>query len=222
MVSINVGVCVVTPWCQEGVDLRDVIEHDDKKFVKLAKSNRRIERLLTGEGVGHDRLLTRTTIIQTLTTLRNERREEFIRASVSTDVEDLGLNEPQSKRFKSSASVVPVYADIQAPAVGPVAGRAITVVLSMPHIALWVEITKQSVEYLHDVVSEQLVHPGSDVLSPQLEPATGLPKNVVFCKGRNAYRVRYTENGNKRTKDFKIGDRSMDEFIAMVTEFLQQ
>lgn len=224
MWATGTGLWFVTPWVADGVDIREVMEVSGRKFIKVTKSNPRIERLLTGKAAGQHRQLTRTTIVETLTALRNAKREEFVAMDTSGHAkEDLGLYEETEqtvKRSKVSAALVPQYSDIVAPQVGIVAGLPMAVLLSQPHTALWVEATQENVEYLFNVVSEQLKAPIGDRTDGMMVCNSGLPKGVVWCPSRQAYRYRYMEGNQKKTKDFQVKDSdSKDEIIAAIREF---
>lgn len=101
MWAMGTGLWFVTPWVADGVDIREVMEVSGRKFIKVTKSNPRIERLLTGKAAGQHRQLTRTTIIETLTALRNAKREEFLTMDTSDCAkEDLGLDEQSEPTVK--------------------------------------------------------------------------------------------------------------------------
>jgi hypothetical protein len=202
MCSVTATLHVRAPWVPDGVDIRDVVEVTGIKFIKLTKTNPRITRLLTGQSHGTKR--PDISIIDTVVKLRNATRSELLARAMSErdggDVGDLGLDsQPQGKRAKTLAIVLPEIVEIRVPG----STTSIKVMMTPPSSPLWVEGSQQTINILHSLAG------GVD---DDDDDHTSTPDNshgkVVWCSGRNAFRVRWLDDSKVKTKDFRAADEA--------------
>jgi hypothetical protein len=200
MCSVTAILHVRAPWVPDGVDIRDVVEVAGIKFIKLTKTNPRIVRLLTGQSHGTKR--PDISIIDTVVKLRNATRAELLARAMSDrdggDVGDLGLDsQPQGKRAKTLAIVLPEIVEIRVPG----STTSIKVMMTPPYSPLWVEGSQQTINILHSFTG------GVDDDDDDRTPENSHGK-VVWCSGRNAFRVRWLDDSKVKTKDFRAADEA--------------
>ena len=151
---------VSAPWLDGPMMLDGAVEVEGKFFIKLPKADAKTIKFLTGKGVGRSRLLTGTTIIETLIKLRNERYttlcSEADKAQCGEAADDLGLDAPDAKRLRHMNAVVPQTLQITCPAIEGVDSVDICVLAANGQSPLAIEIDPAAIDYLHDVVERQL------------------------------------------------------------------
>jgi hypothetical protein len=202
MCSVIATLHVRAPWLPDGVDIRDVADVAGIKFIKLAKSNPRIVRLLTGQSTGTKR--PDTSIIDSVVKLRNVKRSELLALAMSDrdggDVGDLGLDsQPQGKRAKTLAVVLPEIVEIRVPG----STTSIKVMMSSPHSPLWVEASPLTINILHS-----LTDGADDDDDDHIDKSPAVTGKVIWDSKRNAFRARWQDDGKEKTKDFKAADTS--------------
>ena len=220
MCTINTTISVVFPECKP-VILKDYLECDGSKFIKITKSDSAVVRLLTGHGVGVSRNLARSDIIESLITLRNSKSDELLKESMSGGsgaTDDLGkqVEQPRlyAKRMKRAASALPEVLEIRAPAFKDVESVNMNFLRQRPDQPLWVELTPENLDYLRAYVSAQ-IEDGSVKIEPHgaarpEDAETARAPGLVWSTNRLRFRVRYTDDdGEKHTKDFKESPLAM-------------
>jgi hypothetical protein len=187
---------VLGPTMKEPVILRNTCEVEGMTFVKLAKTDQRIARLLLGRSSAGERPLAKTDILESLIALRNE-HTNGLQAAARAPVEDLGLDEPQpaSKKHKIDKSTFPLYIEIQGPAVEGVDAMAIKVLPEVGHAALWAELTPEVMDYLAKVAQHQIQTSSRPKVERQSK--TSGVKGMSFAASRGQYRAR-REDGTER------------------------
>ena len=196
--------------------LRNFERRGDAKFLKLAKSDPTVVRLITGHGVGEARMLAKTNIIEQLVVARNNKRQElldgFAAATGAAGAEDLGVDDDEplpKKKPRRFDAQLPEIISIIGPSVEGVAGRSMNVLMARPEQALWVEISCANFDYIRDVATCQIESGAVQVAAPGANRGAEdrVPKpcrNVVWAYDRKSFRARFKdEEGARHTKDFK-------------------
>lgn len=151
---------VSAPWLDTPMMLDGAVEVEGKFFIKLPKADAKTIKFLTGKGVGRSRVLTGTTIIETLVKLRNERYSDLCsnadKGQSGEAADDLGLDAPDPKRLKHMDSVLPKALVITCPAVEGVDSVDISVLAATGQSPLAIEIGPVAIDYLHNVIERQL------------------------------------------------------------------
>ena len=138
-------------------------------YVKLVKSRSEINRLL-GQPLlsrGTDkRKLQRTSIIESLTALRNDRIDSMVADSKSKEQKiDFDIDEPQkvSRRRQASCAQearqsagLPEVIEIDCPAVGDVDTIKMKVRVGHRSSPLFVELTQKAIDYLTAAIKHQI------------------------------------------------------------------
>jgi len=190
-----------------------------RRFFKVCKGDHKIARLLVGSFVCTERGLTGTTILEDLISMRNQKRQELLDAKeTGNQREGLGIDSaPAQKRRKLSHFELPEVIQLDTPRVGPVQGIRMHVILGKSGTSLSIEATEANINYLRSVVAEQLstasVDDGAEGMAEQqsgtaaqpseLAPIPSAGPGITWVKSRQAYRVRYKEDGQTRWKDFR-------------------
>ncbi len=214
MCTIQESIDVHFPDCTP-VRIKHWVEVEGNKYVKIAKSDASMVRLLTGQGVGASRALARTNIVETLISLRNSMSEELLRASLpeaSKAEEDLGMvaDDPRhlAKRRRRLAGALPDVLEIEAPALGDIASIRMNVLRQRPDQPLWVELVPENLDYLRAYVLSQIEAGDVKQPAPGESRSSDAPKSpapgVIWATDRSSFRARYKDtDGDKKTKDFK-------------------
>ena len=129
------------------------------KYIEMRKSDRSMETLLLDSKVKEKgtRPLARTSVIETLTELRDSRTASQLGASIDA------LKRCKSKRTGAGrdleAQLAAISGDptvIQAPQIGPVAASTLKVLHRQPGKPLQVEISKETLTYLRNACRHQI------------------------------------------------------------------
>ena len=172
---------------------------------------------MTGHGVGSERALAHTSIIEDITKIRNQKHDQRLQRSAVAEADalgavpdDLGLDAPLApKRMRSSLAVaLPDVIEIQAPAVEGVEALPMLVLKGASKQALWVELTTANVDYLCACVSAHIAkgdvkQPAPGQQRPVDEKVAAPAAGVVWAVDRCAFRARFIENGKPKSKDFR-------------------
>ena len=164
MSIIKESMTVHAPGLSRGVTLGFWERKEDSVFFRVSKADPRIIRVLTGHGVGSERVLATTDIIEKLSMLRNKKREELIDHAVAPRggrMEDLGLGDEDipvpPKRRRAVAAGIPDAMTIAAPSLdGVVKGLDMKVLVGVRNQALWVELISANVDYLRAYINGQI------------------------------------------------------------------
>ena len=225
MVSIEDSLCVCLPDSTLPVFLHPVQIVCGRKFVKLAKGDHKVIRLLSNQSSSSERGLTKTSVIEDLIALRNQKRNELLHHRSDEDQrrESLGIDSaPHPKRNKVSEASLPESIQLRVPAVGDAGSTDIRVLMAKPGAPLSIEATEGNFNYLRAAVASQIspgdgVHNDGDVApapnssleawfdegphGQQEVPAAG--PGISYVASRQAYRVRFKTNGQVKWKDFR-------------------
>lgn len=189
MVSMTTAIMVSAPWIESelSVPCRTV---DGVDVVKLTKSDGKVHRLLVGIAKGSMNCLTNTTVLEDLTKLRNDKRLALLRAAAKGDDD---LDEVDLDVMPNVIHLLPKVITIDVPTLG-----VIKVLQTLPHEPLWIELTPTTLEYLHEAVGHRPCKRRQKLAATANKP--------YFDQLRNAFRVRYTPNGESKTKmkDFRV------------------
>lgn len=207
MVEITPCVHIHAPWLDGGgVAVLDVTEVDGLRFFKVKKTDSRIQRLLSGQGNRCNRLLTSTSIVETLIKLRNTRRIALL-TEYGLDLEADGAKEELEldggcAKPKDMSHLLPDAVDIICPAHGDIAAVTLKVLVRSPSSPLWLELSASSIEYLHRVVVDQTKVDKHPAKKARCDDAKLSP---YWDKNRGAFRVRYHDGpgGQIKFKDFR-------------------
>jgi hypothetical protein len=224
MVSIEDSLCVYLPDSQLPVFLHPVQIVSGHKFVKVAKGDHKVIRLLSNQSSSCSRGLTKTTVIEDLIALRNQKRQELLhrRPEENQRRESLGIDSPAPKRSKVSEASLPTIVELEVPAIGDAGSTSMRVLMAKPGTPLFIEATNSNIDYLRAAVAAQIPlgeHSGCD--GEQQRETNSSTENgahwdsseqvavpnagpgISFVKVRQAYRVRYKEDGQVKWKDFR-------------------
>jgi hypothetical protein len=187
----------------------------DITFINLKKSDQLVCRLLAGECVSGTRQLTNTDIVEKLVDRRNKAYNMVAEQSETGGKEDLGLDEPATKKRRTTVEAMPLTIDIDAPSCSMHVLHRMKILLSKPGSSLWVELTAENVQYLRDFVAEQR----SEANAPQKEALPKLDdgrirsdvKGVSFSYTHTSWRASAKQDGKVVTKYLRINDADMDE-----------
>ena len=197
------------------VQIKHWIEVDGNKFVKIAKSDCSVVRLLTGQGVGSYRALARTDIVECLIARRNAKLDELLNESLHDThqaQEDLGVEvenpRHKSKRMRRYAGALPEIVEIEAPGLEGLQPIQMNVLRQRPDQPLWVELVPENLDYLRAYVLAQINAGNVKQPAPGENRSENEPKppasGVIWARDRDAFRARFKdETGTRRTKDFK-------------------
>jgi hypothetical protein len=160
MVSIKESITISAPWLEANVTLAEGTWcRKGKLFFKVSKADARVTRLITGHGIGIERKLAKTTIIETLLDLQAQARDK---ALMDADRELQGAGEDVleevvlSKRQKKElGAVLPEVLNIDAPSVDSIDGLTMKVLEASDRV-LWAELCEPNLVYLHDVIMAQI------------------------------------------------------------------
>ena len=202
------------------------------KFVRLAKTDGVIYRLLTGKSKtkSEPNLLTRTSLIEQVITLRNKKRaaeidqmilEEHDRSmagKIDVSIHADGEDSTPKKAKKKSATIVELpdkYITIAAPSIGPVGSINLKVLVeqnsSKPNPrTVWVEMNTTSLAYMRAAIQHQLDSgEDHDTASSRDRKPVGVPgiSRVYSGKRQGQYRLKVVGRNKKpRTKFIKALD----------------
>ena len=202
-------------WLQQPVKLENWVTVGERRYIRLQKSDRKIERALCGESPGKRRLITGTTIIEDLTKLRNEAHHRASREVELGRVEDdLGFDEaaPPPKRARRSKVSLPDSLDIVAPPQGATEGTTVRVLTAGGFEPLWLELSETAINYLRAAVVNQVA---DDSIVDPSEKAHPSPSPGVYWSTKKAsWRVRVNEEGKQKTRFFKPEEPGDDSAVA--------
>ena len=234
MSAVVDSLTVTTPELPSGVTFLHWEVVAGRKYIKLAKSDPKIIRLLTNHGHGNERSLAHTSIIEELIKLRNERRSKLMEenkqsaaAAAGKPQEDLGLDldidaQLPAKRSKTLQVALPEVIDLQTPAREGVDAIVMSVMLGSPTSPLWVELSTQNVDFVRNYVASE-IEAGDIKRSrakdrPEDERVVPPAPNVVWAWDRGSFRARVkNDDGRVKFKDFKPESMSSDDLSVAGT-----
>lgn len=199
---------VQAPWLKQPLDISQWSVINGKRYMKLAKCDSKVSRMLAGEAPSKARALTDTSIIAELQKLRNVAAESLLQDTMSaatsgTTEDDLGLDasEPGAKRRKVLEESLPEEITIKAPPIGDHAGLDMSVATALGTEPLQFELVGENIDYLRAAFGAQSGH------QPKAEGSTSSGKEaalgVWWHPGKEAWRVRYPSDGKYKYKFFK-------------------
>ena len=223
MSAVLDSVTVTTPEFPSGVTFLHWDTVCGRKYVKMAKSDPKVIRLITNHGHGNERSLASTDIIEQLIKLRNERRSKLLEdgkqraAAASLHKEDLGIDQaPPAKRSKVVEVDLPEVIDVQTPAMEGVEPIVMSVMLGSPSAPLWMELSTQNVDFVRKYAAAE-ISAGDTKRSrgkeqPEIEQIVSASPKVVWAKDRCSFRARVkSDDGRVKYKDFKPASMSPDD-----------
>ena len=182
-------------------------------YVKIAKADYEVYHLLGIEVIPLDRTLSKSTIIEQLIALREERRQELNEkgeTGESNYIEEASIFATQRKKRPADKSALPDVISIDAPTVGDVEGITMKVMMGKSREPLNIELTRENVLYLAKVSQQQIESGvvknarGRHAQSEEHRIDTGEVGVSVVYSGRRQGAVRISVNAEhekaKRTK----------------------
>ena len=148
---------VKAPWLKgRGVCLTKFVKKkigsEEKTFVKILKTDPGVHRLITGRCRSRNNLLSGTRIIEDIIEKRNEARLELLRKANPNSqdaAEDLGIDDDEGEDLEQWAPYLPEMMCINTEK-----GNSVNVLCHHPRTALWMELTTEIVDELHDLFVE--------------------------------------------------------------------
>ena len=216
MSALVESITVITPDLPGGVTFTSWETVAERKYIKISKADTKIIRLITGHGIGHERALAYTSIVEDLIKLREKRRLELIEQKLPSKTakpkEDLELDTaPPSKKAKTAPAleiILPEVVDVVTPEINGVQPIVISLILGQPTSPLWIELSGKNVDYIRDVASAQMEHGGikrnrskDRPDAPQVESPS---QNVIWAWDRGTFRAKVRQDDGRVTfKDFR-------------------
>lgn len=204
-----------------------VQKNGEESFIKLAKTDRRMERLVCGHlakrtgssQVSVDRPFTKTNIVETLKTLHDWKVWDKIGTA---------CKKRWNKKHKASMLVIQgSVEEIAAPAVGKFPAWSLKVMLSKPGSRRFlVELSGQLLEYLSEAVDTQFVSPDVDTIAiakTRLLERSSANKGIseLYDDGELCgYRARKVVGGKKQNMVVRFKNVSAELAIARVKAFV--
>ena len=223
MSAVLDSVTVTTPDFPSGVTFLHWETVCGRKYIKMAKSDPKVIRLITNHGHGNERSLASTGIIEKLINIRNERRSKLVEdakqsaAAARRPKEDLGIDQaPPAKRSKAVEVDLPEVIDVQTPAMEGVDPVVMSVMLGSPTAPLWMELSTQNVDFVRKYAAAE-INAGDTKRSrgkeqPESEQIVSASPMVVWARDRRSYRARVKgDDGRVKYKDFKPASMSPDD-----------
>lgn len=243
MVSIEDSICVFVPDSPLPIFLHPLQIVDNRKFIKIAKGDHKIIRLLSSHSSSNERGLTKTSVIEDLIALRNTKRRELLQQPSEQEQgpEDLGIDSaPAVKRHKVSDLDLPEVVQLEAPAIGRAGSTSMRVLMAKVGAPLNIEATNDNINYLREAIAEQISATsnldGLGEAVPKAGPSSGsgvgtepsedpvIPSagpGITFVKSRQAYRVRFKDKGQTRWKDFRAASLEVHDLTEASQEALR-
>ena len=223
MVSVEDALTVLLPDSPLPVLLHPIQIVGEHKFIKIAKGDHKIIRLLTSSASPNERALTNTTAIETLIDQRNKVRQELM-SPRDEKQQLLGIESaPACKRQKVSDMVLPEMVELKVPAIEGIGITSMRVLLTKAGSPLSIEASGENIDYLRAAIAQQ----ASDTTDAKPSSAPGdctepsehieIPSagpGITFVKSRQAYRVRYQRDGQTKWKDFRAASLEAHDLIA--------
>ena len=166
-------------------------------YFKVCKSGW-LARLLCKDGSSVEKALTRSRLLYSISTLRDNMHREKI-----------GIKKDQCKTKKAKVKqwlVDGTAADIHTPTILGIEGRTISILLDPPKSAVWVHADPSVMEYMYKVVNEERKHckPNSPVMAKdKVESTIECPTGIIEIKsGRKKGYVRVRKHvGDEMTPE---------------------
>ena len=224
MSAVVDSLTVITPELPSGVTFLHWETVAGRKYIKLAKSDPKIVRLITNHGHGNERALAHTNIIEELIKLRNECRSKLVEenkhsaaVAAGQSKEDLGIDaEPPAKKSKALDVALPEVIDVQTPGREGVDPIVMSVMLGSPTAPLWMELSTQNVDFIRKYAAAD-IEAGDTKRSrgkerPEDEKIVSPSPNVVWAWDRGSFRARVKcDDGRVKFKDFKPESMSSED-----------
>ena len=224
MSAVVDSVTVTTPELPSGVTFLHWETVAGRKYIKLAKADSKIVRLITNHGHGSERSLAHTSIIEELIKCRNERRSQLLEENqqkaakaAGLPKEDLGIDTaPPAKKSKSKAlaAALPEVIDVQTPAREGVDSIVMSVMLGSPTAPLWIELSDKNVDFIRKYAAAEIEagdFKRSRVKDRDVKVSSPSP-NVVWAYDRGSFRAKVKhEDGSVHFKDFKPESMSSED-----------
>ena len=202
-------------WLQSPIQLDSWVTVGDHRYIKLRKTDPKIERAICGEAPGKRRNITRTTIIEELTKLRNDAYDRACRSAQRGSIaDDLGFDDDDdasSKRSKTSQLSLPPTLDIEVPPQGAVQGTTLKALTAGGWEPLWLELSETAIDYLRAAATMQA---SRDMSEPEEKTRSSPAPGVYWCTSKGAWRVRYYEEHKVKTRFFKPDNRADESSVA--------
>ena len=216
------GVQVTAPWLgKTSVLLTCITTVGSDSFIKLNKSDARIERLFVGEAAKHTRKLAKAPVFDDIVKLRNSERDRLIaEATRDKSQEDLGIDgddvedAPLLKRRKLATGVLPEVVEIKCPAVDSAEETVLKVMLgSNNNDPLMVELSSAMIDYIRaaimcrlrgcdvDVEVSEAQGDGDDEAVGNMHSSP--MRGVYWIASKVAWRVKYEEGEKFKYRHFK-------------------
>lgn len=197
------------PWLESGgVTMTAILEVDGKVFYKMAKWDHRVIRLLTGHCRKEQNPLSSKSndYLDRLAAARDEARTKLEKELQPPAAEhDIGLDKPDEVDV---SRLLPKFITIDTPPINDVV-LSVRVLCNATNQPLWVELTPDVLEHMHKAYSVDENQPA--------KKHKARPK-PYFDKSRQAFRVKYVEDGNAKIKDFRPADDSEESRTVALQE----
>ena len=213
---------ISAPWLQVPVTVASYTQIGDATYIKLAKSCPKTIRLLSGEGIGIQRKLTNTGVLERIATLRNAEHDRMCLAAEAVvapaAVDDLGLDaepvELPAKRQKAVRGALAETMTINLPPVGDHGGMSIKALTARGHEPLWVEMNSSCIDYLREAAKHDMTKE-----TKASDPRFQSPRpRVYWSKQKNAWRALHSEDGKNHRRMSKPGSLTDEAIKASASE----
>lgn len=203
------------------VVLTSIIAAHGKTFFEVNKSNREIERLFLGRIEANKRVLQHARILNDCVAKRNEA------AIVPKSEDDLALDEPAKRKSKKQrreqdeSKIVKIELEDE-----DGTKCSMNILHTTNHANLLIELLPSNIEFLMKIVKRQVAlasHPAEHDEEPDSEDAdkrvgTG-QKHITWWEQKQAYRVRYLQDGKWRQKLCRADADGKDAALAVAVQF---
>jgi hypothetical protein len=206
MASVHWTPTMSHPAMKHPVVFKDYVTVDDHYFVKVAKADGKLTRLLLCKSpAGID--LRYTTVLETLIDRRNKH-------TTTDEVEDIGIESTPKRR---SRALRIVRSRIEVP-IDIIVGSPLTsmVVLSgKKSEALWIKLEPSYFDYLIEAIAIQTAgglkrrsHPRESIA--QTDRVEVAQPGICYSHSKKAFRAYRRIAAKTTTKFFRVGDSDMD------------
>ena len=198
------------------IDMDDNVE---KRFICLAKFDRKLERLLVSGGGRHDgsRPLSKTSIFETPTKLRDERVWKKIKCAPPSERASRHCNKTSSALLMA---VEDKFSSIDVPETSGVRGMAMDVLMTRLGNAIWVDASATTLEFLADVVDAQITSGSVHRTRPRPAAKNGLVGVSMSALSGHVRARKRGPDGKTLNKHMKLDKYGVQQAIASAELFI--
>lgn len=179
--------CITRSPVISGGDLRDPAvlatrTVDGVDFFRLAKDDRTLSRILTGNSWRNGRPMRSSDVFANIRCLRDSQVDQIVNPPAAMD---LGIEDEQKPRKRSRISIdnVPDVIHVRLPPIDGHGSIDAKILKGVGRDALWIELTPETLGYLAVAVRVEDADNDGD-------EEDGM-KYISFCQTRQAFRVRF-------------------------------